>query len=402
MKHKRAQYIGLLMVICTVLYLLSYQTTFSVESFSDVKTTDWFYQDMMDLVSRGVIDGYSDNTFKASNRVTVAEFIKMVLTVSNQTILIPEKDVSWYSRYVHTAMLNDYIDKNYYLNYERPITRSEMGNIIDRILKLRYNNAHEYIPQIFDYATIQEAHKISSLNVYIAGIITGYSDRTIRPDANATRAEAATVIARLSKESRRKPPELGVVSGENEGENSDSILPVTKAFSLSGLQIGFTKEYLLQRLGTPTEILKSSYGYDWYVYASDYTTFRLFGIHNNKIVALYSDKQFTSTKGVTIGTSDDLAKKSMFLTEYDSYYYVEMEGMQIKLFSEKNVNDGIEGILVVDSLFVLAIGKFSIPASCPKRLTGCLQGNFPSANEILSATKTRRSRFSCAIGKFYF
>ena len=32
--------------------------------FIDVKKTDWFYKDVMELTRRGLISGYPDNTFK--------------------------------------------------------------------------------------------------------------------------------------------------------------------------------------------------------------------------------------------------------------------------------------------------------------------------------------------------
>ncbi len=46
-------------------------------SFPDVKTSDWFYQDVMNMVEWGVIRGNDDGTFKPSNNVNRAELSAM-------------------------------------------------------------------------------------------------------------------------------------------------------------------------------------------------------------------------------------------------------------------------------------------------------------------------------------
>lgn len=346
---------AIIFMVC--IFMLPIVTTENIQGInplSDIKSTDWFYDDVLNLVNSGVINGYANNTFVPDGNVNVAEFIKMALIAAHETVVIPQNEDVWYRPYVNKAIDNDIIDGDYYSNYLRPITRGEMGNIIDRILKLRYNNAYEYIPQIVDYSYIMDSQKSSTLNVFVAGIITGYNDGTIKANANASRAEAATVIVRMTTDSRRKVPELGVVSGQSDSDNSTTtgIVPVTKAFSVAGIQIGMTKEYMISRLSQPTEILRSTYGFDWYVYASDYSQFKLIGIASNKVVAFYSDKQFDSKYAIQIGTTDTTAVKALTLTEYSNYYYANVDKMSIKFFSEKGVSDGIEGIFVMDDVFV--------------------------------------------------
>jgi len=347
---------SIFIIVCVILMTSVFveKTSGSVQ-LTDIKPSDWFYEDVINLVNKGVINGYNDNTFKPSGHITVAAFLKMALIESNQTILVPEQDIAWYSPYIETALRNDFIDQGYFTDYLRPITRGEMGNIIDRILKLRYNNSYEYIPMILDYDLIPEAQKASTVNVYIAGIITGYSNNTIGTQLNATRAEAATVIRRITTVSRRKPPELGVVSSGSDSDTSTSpsvTMAVTKSFSMDGIQTGMPKSYVLSHLGEPTEILASASGFDWYVYATDYTRFKLVGISNNKVVALYSDKSFESNYGIAIGTTDSKATKAMDLIEYGNYYYADVDQMHIQLFSEKGVADGVEAILITDAKYV--------------------------------------------------
>lgn len=49
----------------------------STISFPDVKSTDWFYQDVMNMVNWDVIRGNDDGTFKPSNNVNRAELSAM-------------------------------------------------------------------------------------------------------------------------------------------------------------------------------------------------------------------------------------------------------------------------------------------------------------------------------------
>lgn len=327
---------------------------YTPESLTDFKSTDWFYNDVNELLNKGIINGYEDHTFRPNETVSVAEFIKMALVASGIQVITPQIEVNWYTKYVDVAVQNDFIDQDYFQNYLRPITRGEMGNIIDRILKLRFNNSYEFIPLITDYALIPVNQKQSSLNVFIAGIITGYNDRSFHAEQYAKRSEAATVIVRVIDETRRKVPELGIVSGQDDSDSSSNngVISVTKAFSVSGIQIGMSKDYVISRLGQPTAILGSSFGYDWYVYANDYSRFKMIGIDFSKVVALYSDKQFDSTLGIQIGTSDAQAMKIPGMTEFSNYYFLNRDHMNIHFFSEKDVADGIEGILIQDDTYV--------------------------------------------------
>lgn len=304
-------------------------------SFYDVKTSDWFYEDLTLLVDKGVINGYTNGGFKPLKSVSVAEFLKMSLVATNQKIAEPVGTV-WYSTYVEAAIERDYIDSNYYTDYERPITRGEMGQIIDRILELNYVETTKYINKIKDYDLIASFNKESSADVYIAGIITGYADGTIRTNDLADRAEAATVIVRMIDVSRR-------------------IIPIVKTLSVDGIEIGMTKDYVLSHIGQADEILANQYGYSWYVYAGDYNRFKLIGIKDDIVVSFFSNIRLDSTVGISIGMAEATLKKVLTVSEYSDYYSGTYDNLAIKFYSEKGVDDGIEGVLVKDSNLIEAM-----------------------------------------------
>jgi len=317
-------------------------------SFSDIKSTDWFYKDVTTLVDKAVINGYTDGTFRPNRSVLVAEFIKMSLAATNQ-ILVEPVGTYWYSEFVETAIAQGYISSTYYKDYERPITRGEMGAIIDKILDLSYKNTSIYSNKIADYDSIASYHKESSINVYIAGIITGYTDGTIKANNIAKRSEAAAVIVRMIDPARRYPPVVAVVSDSSSENLKSSTASVTKALSVDGIQIGMSEDYVLLHLGEPEERLLNQYGYEWFIYAGDYSAFKLLGIKEGKVVSFYSNVKTDSTIGLKVGATDKEAKAALTLSEFEDYYYAIYEGMTIRLFSIKGVNDGIEGVLVCDS-----------------------------------------------------
>jgi hypothetical protein len=55
------------------------QNSTSNEIFSDVKLSDWFFSYIMQAQAQGVVTGYSDGTFKPGNTVNLAELLKMLI-----------------------------------------------------------------------------------------------------------------------------------------------------------------------------------------------------------------------------------------------------------------------------------------------------------------------------------
>lgn len=79
--------------------------------FPDVPVNYWAFPAVSQLVDKGVINGYPDGTFKPENRVTRAEFAKMILLAFNlkpvpvQDSIFPDVSIShWASPYIESAV----------------------------------------------------------------------------------------------------------------------------------------------------------------------------------------------------------------------------------------------------------------------------------------------------------
>jgi len=172
--------------------------------FSDTKG-HWAEDDIYYLASKGAINGYDDKTFRPDAYVSRAELSKLASEVF--AILGSEyngefKDVSsndWFAKYI-SALYSLGIAKGdgEYFNPNSFITRQDSATIISRALTYRSVGSGAY-PVVFDdsksisaYAS-EHVDKLSSL-----GIISGSGNHFL-PQSNLTRAEAATIFARIYK-----------------------------------------------------------------------------------------------------------------------------------------------------------------------------------------------------------
>jgi methionine-rich copper-binding protein CopC/photosystem II stability/assembly factor-like uncharacterized protein len=174
--------------------------------FRDVAADAWYLEYVTALASSGVINGYVDGTFRPVNKVTRAEFSKMICAAMEWEPSDVSKasfgDVAgdfWGYDFIETAKskgtIGGYADGTFRPN--KYITRAEIAKIIAGTLNLAEGSS-----------TLKDINS-SWASSYIkacaaAGIVNGYSDGTFKPSDNATRAEVSKMIAALIEQ---KPDE---------------------------------------------------------------------------------------------------------------------------------------------------------------------------------------------------
>ena len=126
----------------TILYkLLESQSAGPFEtSFSDVSDSSWYAAAVKTLASIGVINGYTDGTFRPSKNVTRAEFVTMLVNLTGATgSSISFTDVSathWARNAIAAAATNGWVN-GYEDGTFRPgnnITRAEAVVVMNRVL----------------------------------------------------------------------------------------------------------------------------------------------------------------------------------------------------------------------------------------------------------------------------
>lgn len=163
------------------------------------------------------INGITDTTFAPNENVTRDQTAKLLvsavgLTPETPTSDAPEDVAQWAWPYVSLAMDRGYI-KGYPDNSFRgnnSITRAEFVSMV-----IQYVQAEgiELTPQTtVSFSDVEDTDDIwYNQNIYMlarAGIINGYLDGTFQPEAYISRAEAVTILNRLTNRTESLSPSL--------------------------------------------------------------------------------------------------------------------------------------------------------------------------------------------------
>lgn len=113
-------------------------------SFPDVSSEDWFYDYVQVAVTRGIVEGYEDGTFKPGNNINIAESMKIVflafgVDVGAEPPADPYPDVdqlAWYSAYAQYAKTRQLVwpQDDGMLHAGRDITRGEFADLMYRYM----------------------------------------------------------------------------------------------------------------------------------------------------------------------------------------------------------------------------------------------------------------------------
>ena len=171
------------------------------EVFSDVKAGDWFSGGVKTACEKGVMGGMAAGKFVPSGQVTWTQAVTIAarLHAAYNGIEIPEADGVWYVRYFDYAGEVDILPSTCPPVDEVDgaiITRKEMAGLFRKVLK------PEDLPVINtsvppDLASIDTEFRSAAGEMYASGIITGKDGGRFDPEGKLTRAEIATIVARL-------------------------------------------------------------------------------------------------------------------------------------------------------------------------------------------------------------
>ncbi len=191
--------------------------TVSAASFSD--TQGHWAEGVIDKWSgAGVVNGYSDGTFKPDNNITRAELAKVISTARQYTASadINFSDVAagdWYTedlkKCVAAGVIGGYEDGTF--KPDNNVTREEAAAMFQRAYQV---NSHGLIT-FADSAEISPWAETAVTALVGTGVINGYpEDNTFRPAASITRAEVVKVLDGITNVGTQ--PGATAVPGQNE------------------------------------------------------------------------------------------------------------------------------------------------------------------------------------------
>lgn len=188
-----------LITIVTLTAILLSPTNIFAKDFTDVKKGDWFYEAVTELTDAGIINGYQDNTFKPSRKVSYAEF----LTLLNNTLGVKQAPDNKNPKEWYNPTLNELKSKGVITeeiaNPNAEITRNEMAKYLSLGLeKLKGQKPNKTEPtSIKDFANIPNDYKDFVASVVNAGLIKGDEKQNFNGAKSLTRAETAIIIKGL-------------------------------------------------------------------------------------------------------------------------------------------------------------------------------------------------------------
>jgi hypothetical protein len=183
-------------------HVTSKAITIYKQTFTDVTPQFWAYNYVEYLWSQGIANGYPNGSFKPNNKITRAEFTKLLLVALRKEPRTSYagyfSDVPsdyWASGYIEKAyeegLINGYPDGVF-----RPankISRAEMTAILVRASSLETDTSG---PPFSDVSSDYWAYEYI-MTAKNNDLIDGYPDGNFKPADNATRAEASKVIYKI-------------------------------------------------------------------------------------------------------------------------------------------------------------------------------------------------------------
>ncbi len=172
--------------------------------FKDLLKDDVNYKAVDFLKEHGVINGYSDGTFKQQNPVTRVEAVKLIYEGLNKALvnrgLLEFADTdsgAWYAKYVLAAQM-DGVVKGYVGNKFKPASNVTRAEFLKMLMEAAGMNVGDFKPASRPFADVTTDSWYSG---YIAmakekGLIDGGREK-FKPNEFITRGEVAQIIYRM-------------------------------------------------------------------------------------------------------------------------------------------------------------------------------------------------------------
>jgi hypothetical protein len=188
-------------------------------SFSDVHTSDYFYNDVRCVYCLGAVSGYADGTFRPFNNTTRGQMTKIIVLALQIPIATPTGTPTFndvptgnaFYAYVETAAAGGIVSgyncggpgepcPGLYFRPNANVTRGQLSKIVVVAAN------HVYGWDILNPAipTFVDVPPGSPFYTYIEtavcrGVVSGYADHTFRPGNNAIRAQIAKIVCNTSQ-----------------------------------------------------------------------------------------------------------------------------------------------------------------------------------------------------------
>lgn len=163
----------------------------------------WAEKEIRELVSKGIVNGYEDRTFRPDRGITVEEFAKLIVEALSEDSEIENSLGHWFNPYEKKAnSLGILSDISLQGNRSQAMTRYQVAEMLSPVVK-EERSINMPIEGYFLDEGIFRRHKESIHEVSSVGLFRGLPDGTYSGRNSTTRAEAVIILSRLLDEEKR-------------------------------------------------------------------------------------------------------------------------------------------------------------------------------------------------------
>ena len=191
---------------------------------------------------------------------------------------------------------------------EKSITKQDFMTILYKTI-ITYNDsytiyedeANSILNECYDNAYVNDENRIAYAFMMKQGIITAKFGT--EPNKELTKEECETLIDTVYDYFAQN---VMVTVGGKE------------------IRVGANISTILDTFGEPNRIDQTEYGFEWYVYDSNYSEFCMVGVEADRVCALYTNSSSFDFNGMKSG--DDYSKTADYLDNRCYRFYVDSEG----------------------------------------------------------------------------
>ena len=209
---KKQRILSALLALCIVFSLVPTALAEKADDFTDVSRSDWYYQFVDYVTSKGYFNGVADKTFAPADNMTRAMFVTVLFRFHgakgdrSQSAFTDVAPGEWYTDAINWAAANRIVDGvgNGKFAPNDPITRAQMCTMIERYLDLYRKAWKVTLPESGSLSVMVDESAIPAWALAAVkqcqrhGLVNGFEDGTFRPNELSTRAQVAAVIYRMS------------------------------------------------------------------------------------------------------------------------------------------------------------------------------------------------------------
>ena len=250
---KKQRILSALLALCIVFTLVPTALAAKADDFTDVSRSDWFYNYVDYVSSKGYFRGTTETTFSPQRNMTRAMFVVVLFRFdgakgdSSQSAFTDVAPGAWCTAAINWAAANKIVEGKGDGTFapDAPITRAQMCAIINRYLNYYKKGNKVTLSQTGSVSAMSDQNTVPSYAVDAIkqcqryGLIIGFKDGTFRPNALSTRAHVAAVIYRMAdlvKNAKAESTSGGGSSGGGSSSTEPEINPkdhIGKAVSAS-------------------------------------------------------------------------------------------------------------------------------------------------------------------------